>query len=133
MAYSKQTWDTTSYVNPTRMNHIEQGIYDVDNKGWTALTVPTGSLSGNTYSYTIPDFTSYKFAVLGIRIESYDSASSETIGIRPTDKYIRDYTDHNGNRWCYRIDISGNTISITSLAGTFPANQFLKKLDNLSV
>ena len=29
MAYSKQTWDTTSYVNPTRMNHIEQGIYDV--------------------------------------------------------------------------------------------------------
>lgn len=28
MAYSKQTWDTTSYVNPTRMNHIEEGIYD---------------------------------------------------------------------------------------------------------
>lgn len=28
MAYSKQTWDTTSYVNPTRMNHIEDGIYE---------------------------------------------------------------------------------------------------------
>ena len=28
MAYSKQTWDTTSYVNPTRMNHMEEGIYD---------------------------------------------------------------------------------------------------------
>ena len=28
MAYSKQTWDTTSYVNPTRMNHIEDGIYN---------------------------------------------------------------------------------------------------------
>lgn len=26
MSYSKQTWDTTSYVNPTRMNHIEDGI-----------------------------------------------------------------------------------------------------------
>ena len=26
MEYSKQTWDTTSYVNPTRMNHIEDGI-----------------------------------------------------------------------------------------------------------
>lgn len=26
MAYTKQTWDTTSYVNPTRMNHIEDGI-----------------------------------------------------------------------------------------------------------
>lgn len=31
MAYSKQTWDTTSYVNPTRMNHIEQGVYDASN------------------------------------------------------------------------------------------------------
>lgn len=28
--YSKQTWDTTSIFNPTRMNHIEQGIYDAD-------------------------------------------------------------------------------------------------------
>ncbi|MBQ5565864.1 MAG: hypothetical protein IIT42_03355 [Clostridia bacterium] len=26
MEYNKQTWDTTSYVNPTRMNHIEDGI-----------------------------------------------------------------------------------------------------------
>ena len=30
MAYSKQTWDTTSYVNPTRMNHIEDGIDAID-------------------------------------------------------------------------------------------------------
>ena len=28
MAYSKQTWDTTSVFNPTRMNHMEQGIED---------------------------------------------------------------------------------------------------------
>jgi len=45
MAYSKQTWDTTSYVNPTRMNHIEDGIANADltNKG---ITIPnyTGSL-----------------------------------------------------------------------------------------
>ena len=26
MAYDKQTWDTNSFVNPTRMNHIENGI-----------------------------------------------------------------------------------------------------------
>ena len=26
MAYDKQSWDTTSYVTPTRMNHIEEGI-----------------------------------------------------------------------------------------------------------
>ena len=28
MSYTKQTWDTTSYVTPTRMNHIESGIAD---------------------------------------------------------------------------------------------------------
>lgn len=28
MAYPKQTWDTTSYVTPTRMNNIEDGIYN---------------------------------------------------------------------------------------------------------
>ena len=27
-AYTKQTWDTTSIFNPTRMNHMEDGIYD---------------------------------------------------------------------------------------------------------
>lgn len=26
MVYEKQQWDTTSYINPTRMNHIEDGI-----------------------------------------------------------------------------------------------------------
>ena len=46
-AYTKQTWDTTSIFNPTRMNHIEQGIYDastniVDN---LTSTDATSSLS----------------------------------------------------------------------------------------
>lgn len=50
MSYTKQTWDTTSYVNPTRMNHIEQGIYDAVKyvERWTgdltsgiSCTVPT--------------------------------------------------------------------------------------------
>ena len=30
--YIKQIWDTTSYVNPTRLNHIEDGIYAVSDK-----------------------------------------------------------------------------------------------------
>lgn len=30
MAYTKQTWDTTSYVNPTRMNYMEDGIKNCD-------------------------------------------------------------------------------------------------------
>ena len=38
MAYSKQTWDTTSYVNPTRMNHIEDGIEASDTPFETVTT-----------------------------------------------------------------------------------------------
>ena len=52
MAYSKQTWDTTSYVNPTRMNHIEDGIYDVDNKTWTLVGgISNGSQGVNISAY----------------------------------------------------------------------------------
>lgn len=36
MAYSKQTWDTSSYVNPTRMNHIEDGIESASTATGTA-------------------------------------------------------------------------------------------------
>ena len=40
MAYTKQTWDTNSDFTPTRMNHIEDGIYNTDlTKG--------GNISGN--------------------------------------------------------------------------------------
>ena len=48
MAYSKQTWDTTSYVNPTRMNHIEQGIEDVSKKFTKVETTSYSSSGGNT-------------------------------------------------------------------------------------
>ena len=45
MAYSKQTWDTTSYVNPTRMNHIEDGIASVDavSSGNATINIPVES------------------------------------------------------------------------------------------
>lgn len=42
MAYSKQTWDTTSYVNPTRMNHIEDGIEEADSKTADDIEYSTG-------------------------------------------------------------------------------------------
>lgn len=73
-AYTKQTWDTTSIFNPTRMNHIEEGIYGastniVDNLTSTdattalsakqgkvlndKLTVENISLTGVTWGITI--------------------------------------------------------------------------------
>ena len=42
MAYSKQTWDTNSVFNPTRMNHMEDGIYDAE-ANYVDVTVTTDS------------------------------------------------------------------------------------------
>lgn len=36
--YVKQIWDTNSLFNPTRMNYIEQGIYDASNPQATMAT-----------------------------------------------------------------------------------------------
>ena len=57
MAYSKQTWDTNSYVNPTRMNHIEQGIYDVSNLIKETYADVTLTLTANTVSRTLVNAT----------------------------------------------------------------------------
>ena len=50
-AYTKQTWDTTSIFNPTRMNYIEQGIYNastniVDNLTSTDATTALSAKQG---------------------------------------------------------------------------------------
>lgn len=79
MAYSKQTWDTTSYVNPTRMNHIEQGVYDASTATGTeyssgvsvkdALDIVTAGNMGN-----------------GVSILSYNTSSN--MYTAPYDGYI---------------------------------------------
>ena len=45
MSYTEQTWDTTSKVNPTRMNHIEDGIKDNSDAldGLNATLIPLES------------------------------------------------------------------------------------------
>ena len=50
MAYSKQTWDTTSYVNPTRMNHMEDGIESADFSNGGSIT-GTLNITGNEQIY----------------------------------------------------------------------------------
>lgn len=57
MAYSKQTWDTTSYVNPTRMNHIEDGIEDLDTASKKYVRMAENwSIDSGTYTkaFTVP-------------------------------------------------------------------------------
>lgn len=98
MAYDKQTWDTTSYVNPTRMNHIEDGIANAmtsDTQGVlgaknllplsldrikrlnTSGTWSGNVLSKNNCTYTVN--TDSKGNVLDITLNGTPSAQGEFI------------------------------------------------------
>ena len=78
MAYSKQTWDTTSYVNPTRMNHIEDGIYDASraiNPSNVSLTLT----SGNNLSINKIDVRrNGEIAIIFLRLQATASLSPNT-------------------------------------------------------
>ena len=80
MAYEKQTdWENESYVNPTRMNHIEDGIYNnseptketgtatnnitIDSSGYVKY-VKKGKLVFVTYVFTVDDSSITSTSVL---------------------------------------------------------------------
>lgn len=81
MAYSKQTWDTTSYVNPTRMNHIEDGIEQacsqrIEKGTYTATNAifsGHNSGSGNYFSFFIP--CKYDTTITSVTVGSSASLS----------------------------------------------------------
>ena len=95
MAYSKQTWDTTSYVNPTRMNHIEDGIYSADTK--TANDIPYAS--GVSVKTQI-DKKGGKITEVNLQQGSfnYDSSSKMWVSKNPFSYYY-------GSRKIYSIDV----------------------------
>lgn len=66
LPYDKQSWDTTSYVTPTRMNHIEQGIKDLSD-------------NYNKVSQTVMGSSSEQYPVL---ISKSANASAETDTVR---------------------------------------------------
>lgn len=90
MAYSKQTWDTTSYVNPTRMNHIEDGIEAVSlissKAGFVGIDIPAdgSSTAQVTFANPFPQGTSYSvnvtqasaFAYVDVFLGSTDRTTS---------------------------------------------------------
>lgn len=47
MAYEKQTWDNNSEFNPTRMNHIENGIYSASISLFAEYTKSTSVTTGS--------------------------------------------------------------------------------------
>ncbi len=86
MAYSKQTWDTTSYVNPTRMNHIEDGIEAVGTRTivqyyGTIINGASGSVIQGVGSATITLDNGNARIDFNCNIVTVDSAESFMYGI----------------------------------------------------
>ena len=98
MAYSKQTWDTTSYVNPTRMNHIEQGIYDAQTTADNASTKINGLISTNVNA---SNFT-------------YEQATGCYISNQTAGAYVNNKTILGAFVYCDRYD----TVSSLTFAGS---------------
>lgn len=123
MAYSKQTWDTTSYVNPTRMNHIEDGIASastadgtdyssgvsvkeaIDSKANSTRFVTTLlTYDSSTQRFKIPANTPLPPNRLSIVVRNYDTGS---------------YVSHD----LYVLTCFDNEFVITQvLQGTAPGN-----------
>lgn len=90
MAYSKQTWDTTSIFNPTRMNHIEDGIYSADTR--TANDIP---YSENTTVKNKLD----EIAKQGVNVTPSSSGKSTLL------EYITDVVySKNLSIYCFRAE-----------------------------
>lgn len=91
MAYSKQTWDTTSYVNPTRMNHIEQGIYDASSVADGKLSPIIEDLASNVY---LSDSNTWTDVPLSKNINNYKwiGFSFTTSDNSPTQSLITCFT-----------------------------------------
>lgn len=59
MAYSKQTWDTNSIFNPTRMNNIENGIAGIKEATLLEVTPATDETWGSLISRVKTSFGNY--------------------------------------------------------------------------
>lgn len=83
--YEEQNWDTTSYVNPTSMNHMENGIKS-NSDGINALNssltkyltvnAPTNELSGSSDFDTVTDLGEYGLVAYASNLTHAPSAIS---------------------------------------------------------
>ena len=118
MSYAKQTWDTTSYVTPTRMNHIEDGIESVDT---------TLSPLADTDTYSAPttptNYGSWSFAKVGqivfLRVNNPQNLTAQDNTLictlpakfRPTETKTLNYISsvaNMSNAICVRVNINTN-------------------------
>ena len=58
MAYSKNTWNDGDIITASKMNNMEEGINNVDNKAVTSITVGTTKYTPTGGSVQIPAYPS---------------------------------------------------------------------------
>ena len=107
MRYSMQIWNTTSIFNPTRMNHIEQGIYDADlREGGTIsgnLTVNANingvktylkmsETSGNTFNLQLKTYTIH---IVNLLTSVYSILITSAFNYRVVTKLSGDELDYS--------------------------------------
>ena len=110
--YSKTIWNTSTYYNPTNMNHIEQGIYDADLREGGTIGGSLNIVNKGTSS-TVGNST----LVLGNNIAEGSADNSRgRIGIFSNNTryaYLYASDDMSANRNIYLPDKAG-TIALTS-------------------
>lgn len=121
MSYEKQTWDTTSYVNPTRMNKMEAGIQDASDR-----LAPVESDISDIKSY-ISDLTANTVGAT-VDLIGYTSSNKYTI---PRDGYIYFNAMYTSTDEQAVIGISDNNSSEIGYIGVAGGSQwstiFVKK------
>lgn len=126
MAYEKQTWDTTSYVTPTRMNHIEDGIADIQNGTILTLEPTTNETNASllarfrTVSNCLAD-GNYNFYI--IRFRPAGAGSSSNLIFTPTrfvGNSVVEYTSCRASDTSivfYNIQITSNAVALRQYIG----------------
>ena len=124
MAYSKQTWNTTSVFNPTRMNHIEDGIADVKDGAILDLSPTTsetwaslfGRLRQNTTILSSGNYQYYK-----LRFKPTSASQNNNLIFHCTRfvansaiEYISSRLTTNGIVF-YHLNITTNNVELTQI------------------
>lgn len=118
MAYSKQTWDTTSYVNPTRMNHIEDGIYDISSQQDEDIVASTRAWAGTSLVFSNIEPANAQL----YKLTAVESGSATN--------FIDYYVVIRTNNVAYASKISGQNATFTyngtakTLTVTLPSNAY---------
>ena len=119
MAYSKQTWDTTSYVNPTRMNHIEDGIEAVDGKTASDIAYSSSRTIKNMLDSTFVSVTPNQSDVTIKTNKSYRMGNLLVLCVKGTS------TNAHSNQSLFLIDGAGTEFNCQDMIfGAFTGGEW---------